>query len=262
MTDATFRTALNYARRGWPVFPCLPGEKIPATRHGFRDATTDPGQIAVWFSRGPDYNLAVATGAPGPDVLDVDDDRAGNGFPAFFRIRASGLADGAAAYVRTPSGGIHAYFAGSDQRSGSLPRHHLDFRAQGGYVLVPHAQIGDHPTSSSRNSPAAAAWTGPPSSASWNPSASSSGPIPGRPRTATWVTWPGGSPPSPKATATPACTGPLTAPWRPTPPPTSARWPPPPARPACPTPKSPGPWTPPAAPARPTPNHPITKPRR
>jgi Bifunctional DNA primase/polymerase, N-terminal len=116
----------------------------PATHHGFRDATTDPGQITEWFTRCPDYNLAVATGAPGPDVLDVDDHRAGNGFPAFFRIRASGLADGAAACVRTPSGGIHAYFAGSDQRSGSLPRHHLDFRAQGGYALVPHSQIGEH----------------------------------------------------------------------------------------------------------------------
>ena len=145
MTDATLRTALNYARRGWPVFPCVPGQKIPATAHGYRDATTDPGQIAAWFSRGPDYNLAVATGAPGPDVLDIDERGvAGNGFPAFFRLRESGLADGAAAYVRTPCGGLHVYFAGTAQRSGRLPAHHLDFRAQGGYVLVPHSQIGEH----------------------------------------------------------------------------------------------------------------------
>ena len=31
MTDTTLRQALAYARRGWPVFPCLPGQKIPAT---------------------------------------------------------------------------------------------------------------------------------------------------------------------------------------------------------------------------------------
>ena len=31
MTDATLRQALAYARHGWPVFPCLPGQKIPAT---------------------------------------------------------------------------------------------------------------------------------------------------------------------------------------------------------------------------------------
>jgi Bifunctional DNA primase/polymerase, N-terminal len=29
----------------WPVFPCLPEEKIPATAHGFRDATTDEQHI-------------------------------------------------------------------------------------------------------------------------------------------------------------------------------------------------------------------------
>jgi hypothetical protein len=51
---------------GWPVFPCLPGEKIPATAHGFRDATTDEQQITGWFGRGFAWNLAIATGAPAP----------------------------------------------------------------------------------------------------------------------------------------------------------------------------------------------------
>ena len=45
--------------------------------------------------------------------------------------------DGAAAYVRTPSGGLHAYFRGSGQRNGHLPAHHLDFRSHGGYILAP-----------------------------------------------------------------------------------------------------------------------------
>ena len=39
--------ALAYASRGWPVFPCQPGTKEPATRHGFHDASTDPDQISV-----------------------------------------------------------------------------------------------------------------------------------------------------------------------------------------------------------------------
>ena len=72
MTDATLRRALAYAARGWPVFPCQPGHKIPATAHGYLDATTDPEQITAWFTRHPGRNLAIATGAPGPDVLDVD----------------------------------------------------------------------------------------------------------------------------------------------------------------------------------------------
>ena len=129
MTDATLRQALAYARRGWPVFPCLPGQKIPATAHGYKDATTDEQQITEWFGRGQRWNLAIATGTPGPDVLDIDQHgQAGNGYPAYARLRRAGLVNGAAAYVRTPAGGMHAYFAGSDQHNGRLPSHHLDFR--------------------------------------------------------------------------------------------------------------------------------------
>jgi len=146
MTNATLHQALTYTRRGWPVFPCQPGKKTPATTHGYRDATTDQEQITAWFGRRPDYNLAIATGAPGPDVLDIDHHGlAGNGYTAFFRLRTAGLADGAAAYVRTPSGGLHAYFAGSHQRNGHLPASHLDFRAAGGYVLAPPSAVGGKP---------------------------------------------------------------------------------------------------------------------
>ena len=87
MTDATLRQALAYARRGWPVFPCLPGQKIPATTHGYQDATTDEQQITEWFGHGQRWNLAIATGTPGPDVLDIDQHgQAGNGYPAFARL--------------------------------------------------------------------------------------------------------------------------------------------------------------------------------
>jgi Bifunctional DNA primase/polymerase, N-terminal len=106
MTDGMLRQALAYAARGWPVFPCLPGQKIPATRHGFRDATTDEQQITEWFGRGQRWNLAIATGTPGPDVLDIDQHgQAGNGYAAYSRLRRAGLVNGAAAYVRTPAGG-------------------------------------------------------------------------------------------------------------------------------------------------------------
>jgi Bifunctional DNA primase/polymerase, N-terminal len=96
--DDTLRQALACARQGWLVFPCQPGQKIPATGHGYLDATTDERQITRWFTAHPDRNLAVGTGAPGPDVLDVDQHGpAGNGFAAFGRLRRAGLLDGAAA---------------------------------------------------------------------------------------------------------------------------------------------------------------------
>jgi bifunctional DNA primase/polymerase-like protein len=142
----TLRQALAFAADGWPVLPCQAGRKTPATRHGVRDATTDPGQVTAWFGHHPDWNLAIATGAPGPDVLDVDEHGdAGNGYAAFHRLHRAGLLDGASSYVRSPSGGLHAYFAGSDQRNGHLPGFHLDFRSRGGYVLTPPSQIDGKP---------------------------------------------------------------------------------------------------------------------
>ena len=146
MTGATLRQALAYAAHSWPVFPCHVGQKTPATAHGYRDATTDEHQITRWFSRNPRWNLAIATGAPGPDVLDIDDHGpAGNGYAAFATLSKAGLLDGAAAYVRTPNGGLHAYFRGSDQRNGHLPAQHLDFRSRGGYVLAPPSLVDGKP---------------------------------------------------------------------------------------------------------------------
>ena len=83
---------------------------------------------------------------PGPDVLDIDQHgEAGNGYPAFATLERAGLVDGAAAYVRTPAGGMHAYFTGTSQHNGRLPSHHLDFRSTGGYVLAPPSAVdGKH----------------------------------------------------------------------------------------------------------------------
>jgi Bifunctional DNA primase/polymerase, N-terminal len=146
MTDGMLRQALAYASRGWPVFPCQPGQKIPATRHGYRDATTDYERISAWFGRGSVWNLAIATGMPGPDVLDVDQHGpAGNGFAALERLRRAGLLDSAGACVRTPRGGLHIYFAGSSQRNGHLVGQHIDFRSAGGYILAPPSRVDGRP---------------------------------------------------------------------------------------------------------------------
>ena len=126
---ASLAQALAYARRGWPVFPCKPGRKEPDTPHGFKDATTDPGRITAWWTAVPGRNVAIATGAPGPDVLDVDVRPGGSGYPAYRRLQRAGLLEGSLAIVATPSGGLHAYYAGTGQASGRLPGRHLDFKA-------------------------------------------------------------------------------------------------------------------------------------
>jgi hypothetical protein len=137
--------ALRYAAAGWPVFPCKPGSKQPATSRGFKDGTTDPERITRLWTACPDLNPAVPTGASGPDVLDVDVRQGGNGFEALGRLKRAGLLTGARALVRTPSGGIHIYFTGTDQACGRLPRHYLDFKSRGGYVLVPASVVGGKP---------------------------------------------------------------------------------------------------------------------
>ena len=136
--------ALAYAAAGWPVFPCRPDAKIPATRHGCKDATTSPPTICAWWQRAT-YNVAIATGAPGPDVLDVDVHATGSGWTGYERLKNAGMITGALRMVRTRSGGLHVYFSGTTQRNGSLPRAHLDFRATGGYVLAPPSTVEGSP---------------------------------------------------------------------------------------------------------------------
>jgi hypothetical protein len=148
--------ALAYAATGWPVFPCRPDAdpcptpsrcqcKAPVTLNGFKDATTDPALIRGWWGRWPDANVAIATGTPGPDVLDVDIKPAGSGYAALKRLKRAGLLTGASRLVHTRSGGLHVYYTGTSQRGGALPRHHLDFKAAGGYVLAPPSRIHGRP---------------------------------------------------------------------------------------------------------------------
>lgn len=129
--------ALAYAKAGIPVFPCVPGGKTPLTANGFHDATTDPEIVAGWWRWRPEANIATPTGTGTFDVLDVDLRPNGSGYPAYHQAKAAGLLDGWIRAVRTPSGGLHLHYPGTEQRNGSLVGLHLDFRGAGGYVLLP-----------------------------------------------------------------------------------------------------------------------------
>ena len=130
--------AAMLARRGIPVFPCVPRGKQPLTSHGFHDATADTATIQAWWGRWPDANIGMPTGAAsGIDVVDVDIHPGGRGFSSFEGARAAGHADGWAWLVRTPSSGIHTYFLRTtegEQRSWQIPSQHIDFRGDRGYI--------------------------------------------------------------------------------------------------------------------------------
>jgi hypothetical protein len=56
--------ALDRVRRGWFVFPCA--------RNGYKDASDDEATIRPWWTANPDANVAIATGASGLTVLNVN----------------------------------------------------------------------------------------------------------------------------------------------------------------------------------------------
>jgi hypothetical protein len=65
------RAALVYAKKGRKVFPCDPASKKPLTKHGFKDASSDPQQIKKWWKRWPYAMIGTPTGN-GFFVLDID----------------------------------------------------------------------------------------------------------------------------------------------------------------------------------------------
>jgi len=161
-TSPQLAAALRYAAAGWPVFACQPGSKVPPEgSRGFKDATTDPDKIGwLWRRADAGANVAIATGAPGPDVLDVDIHDGAPGWKSCAELRRAGLVPDAMAEIRTPSGGGHFYYQGTGQRIAKMPAHGIDYRGAGGYVVAPPSQVGGRPyvVVSKQASPAVFDW--------------------------------------------------------------------------------------------------------
>ncbi|WP_314507490.1 bifunctional DNA primase/polymerase [uncultured Microbacterium sp.] len=137
----TCEAAYEFAAAGLPIFPCEAGGKRPLTRAGYLDATRDINAASDWWRRWPQANIGMPTGRlSGIDVVDVDVKGETSGFPMLHRAVDEGLLEGEIARVRTPSGGMHIYFpsTGADpQRCWQAAGAHIDFRGDGGYVIVP-----------------------------------------------------------------------------------------------------------------------------
>jgi len=132
--------ALAYAARGWPVFPCKPRGKEPLTPHGFKDATTDEVVIRDWWSRWPDANIGIPTGASTFVVLDVDTRDGGNETLRELVAQHGELPETPA--VLTSGGGTHYYLAPDGVRCCKVGKG-IDLKGAGGYVIAPPSV---HPT--------------------------------------------------------------------------------------------------------------------
>jgi len=132
--------ALSYAKRGWYVFPCVPGEKKPLTAHGFKDATRDPTAIKGWWAATPLANIGIDCGRSKLAVVDLDV-KAGNDGPSeWANLKAQHqIDDSQALEQQTPSGGIHLVWHspnGAIKNSASRLGPGIDTRGEGGYILV------------------------------------------------------------------------------------------------------------------------------
>ncbi len=106
MTNQVLRQALAYAGRGWPVFPCQPGQKTPATRARLPRRHHRPGPDQRVVRPPPRPQPRHRHRRPRPDVLDIDHrGPAGSGFPALARLSTGRAARRRRRPVRTPSGG-------------------------------------------------------------------------------------------------------------------------------------------------------------
>lgn len=144
------KLARGYAKKGIAVFPCLPNEKAPLSKHGFWDATTDLAQIDAWWTEYPSANIGAPIYQSGLSVVDVDGEE---GLAAWTRLQdESWEATPPTRTVRTPRGGLHLYFQDPDHRlqttrwAKNAKRalgEHIDTRGPGSYVLLPGSRTAD-----------------------------------------------------------------------------------------------------------------------
>jgi putative DNA primase/helicase len=140
----TKRAALEYAARGWHVFPIVPRAKNPLTTHGHLEATTDPEWIErLWRDHGF-ANVGIATGPSGLLVADVDTKPGKSGAETWAALEA--LHGPQETYeVRSWSGGRHLFYedpygltnsSGTGKPGERALGRHIDTRGAGGYVVA------------------------------------------------------------------------------------------------------------------------------
>nr|BDD46354.1 hypothetical protein 9 [Pseudomonadaceae bacterium] len=143
MSRRLLEAALTYAELGYPVFPCVPGQKEPLCDHGVHDATVDAERIERWWAERPNANVAIATA--GLLVLDID---SGSEWLSEDEDRAVELMVAPLSY--TGGGGRHFVFRQPEGKcwrntTGRLSRH-VDTRADGGYFVVPPSVLSGNGT--------------------------------------------------------------------------------------------------------------------
>lgn len=134
--------ALSCGRENERVFPLKAGGKEPLTKHGFKDATSDEGQICEWWAKWPGANIGLRTGFD-PDtgrgfaVLDVDRHGEVDGFATLAALVAEQGELPETATAVTGGEGKHYYLAIEGPTPTGPIGPGLELKADGGYVVLP-----------------------------------------------------------------------------------------------------------------------------
>jgi hypothetical protein len=142
--------AIDYASRGWHVFPLKLREKVShksAAHSGGRKwgQTTDPEEIRHDFGQWPDANIGIATGeASGFFVVETDTAEGHgegvDGAAELAKLEAMHETLPASLEAISPSGSVHRYFKHPGfkiKNSASLIGRGIDVRGDGGMVVGP-----------------------------------------------------------------------------------------------------------------------------
>jgi hypothetical protein len=129
-------TALDYAARGFQVFPLKPRSKEPATRRGLYEATSNTATLRRYFTGAHPYNIGVRTGVPSNVfVLDIDGER---GFSSLAElVERHGLLP--PTLTSATGKGRHYWFVACRPVPCSVGKiaAGIDIRGDGGYVVAP-----------------------------------------------------------------------------------------------------------------------------
>lgn len=138
--------ALNYAQRGWHIFPIKAGTKgrdaAGASTHllsnGHIGASNDPDIIREWWKRWPDANIGLHLAASGFVAIDIDAYKAECCWDSFIRDR-----DVPRTLVqRSPRGGQHLIFsAAPDERFPGVLCPGVEIKHRG-YILLEPSEFG------------------------------------------------------------------------------------------------------------------------
>lgn len=145
MTPAMKLFAMDYARRGFEVFPCVPGENRPYTRNGVNDASSDPAIVAAWWDRWPDAVIGwrIPVGYVAVDVDQHADKETGEVIDGWATLREAGIEMPDTPFAaRSGGGGDHLLYLvpPREMAKTAAPINGLagvDTRAHaGGYIII------------------------------------------------------------------------------------------------------------------------------